>query len=389
MPRILVWGQEGDIMKQALDVFRPRAKELSVSETLIAFSELDVSRLHPIAEGLYQKADEYFSLKDKRKFTAEQFLEFQAQLHEAVAAIYELGELYGNLAEAEFCECGPYYWSLDQLLLEQRLDFFGTCADIQNMFSIGCMLVYLFIYVNAWICEGLEEYIEKGTLLPAHAVCQTQTTLIFDKGTVTEQYEFQRARDYFSYLLLRLAQSGTPLRKCAYCGRLFVPLSKKHTKYCERVQKNGKTCMELGPANRHRKAVAKDPVIETYERVRRRMYKRMERTSEGYGVSAFPLNIREYSDWLEAANAIRQQYLDGKLPAEEAIKKLEPDETKRPTPVEYDIGELDQPRENPVSDKTAWWQEGTAKLLRELKKGQESGELIPEEEIAERFDVNL
>ncbi|MBR6119712.1 MAG: hypothetical protein IKQ04_05270 [Oscillospiraceae bacterium] len=388
MPRMLVWQQEGDTLKQAFDVFGARAKDFSVSETLISFSELDVSRLHPIAEGLYQKADEYFSLKDKRKFTAEQFLEFQAQLHEAVAAIYELGELYGNLAEAEFCECGPYYWSLDQLLLEQRLDFFGTCAAIQNMFSIGCLLVYFFIYVNAWICEGLEEYIEKGTLLPAHAVCEAQITLFFDKGVVTERYEFQRSRDYFSYLLLRFAQSGMPLRKCAYCGKLFVPLSKKHTKYCERIQKNGKTCMELGPANRHRKAVAKDPVLETYDRVKRRMYKRTERTSEGYGVSAFPMSIREYSAWLEAATAVRQQYLDREISAEEAIKKLEPDETKRPTPVEYDIGELDQPRENPVSDKTAWWQEGTAELLRALKKGQESGELIPEEDVVEHFDCN-
>ena len=389
MPRMLVWQQEGDVMKQAFDVFGARAKDFSVSETLIAFSELDVSRLHPIAEGLYQKADEYFSLKDKRKFTAQQFLEFQGQLHEAVAAIYELGELYGNLAEAEFCECGPYYWSLNQLLQEQRDDYFGTCAAIQNMFNIGCMLAYFFIYVNAWLCEGLEAYIEKGTLPPAHAVCEAQITLFFDNGVVTERYEFQRAKDYFSYLLLRLAQSGTPLRKCSYCGRLFVPLSKKHTKYCERVQKNGKTCMELGPANRHRKAVAKDPVLETYDRVKRRMYKRTERTSEGYGVSAFPMSIREYSAWLEAANAVRQQYLDGEMTAEEAIKKLEPDETKRPTPVEYDIGELDQPQENPVSDKTAWWQEGTAKLLRELKKGQESGELIPEEDVVERFDCNL
>ena len=46
------------------------------------------------------------------------------------------------------------------------------------------------------------------------------------------------------------------------------------------------------------------------------------------------------------------------------------------------IEELDQHRENPVSDKTAWWQEGTAKLLQELKKGQESGEPIPEEDVS-------
>lgn len=49
--------------------------------------------------------------------------------------------------------------------------------------------------------------------------------------------------------------------------------------------------------------------------------------------------------------------------------------------MEYDIEELDQPLENPVSDKTAWWQEGTAELLRALKEGQESGEQIPEEDI--------
>ena len=100
------------------------------------------------------------------------------------------------------------------------------------------------------------------------------------------------------------------------------------------------------------------------------------------------MSVREYSAWLEAATAVRQQYLDREISAEEAIKKLEPDETKRPTPVEYDIEELDQPLENPVSDKTTWWQEGTAELLRALKKGQESGELIPEEDAVEHFDCN-
>lgn len=51
--------------------------------------------------------------------------------------------------------------------------------------------------------------------------------------------------------------------------------------------------MELGPANRHRKAVEKYPVVATFDRTLRRMYKRMERTRDAYGVSAFPLNLTE------------------------------------------------------------------------------------------------
>lgn len=124
--------------------------------------------------------------------------------------------------------------------------------------------------------------------------------------------------------------------------------------------------MELGPANRHRKAVEKDPVLETYDRIRRRMYKRMARTRDAYSFGAFPLSVAEYSNWLLLANAVRQLYVDGEITAEEAIKKLEPGETKRPTPVEYDIEEFDQPKENPVSGKAAWWEEGTVNLIRAI-----------------------
>ena len=92
---------------------------------------------------------------------------------------------------------------------------------------------------------------------------------------------------------------------------------------CLQKQPNGRTCRELGPALRHRTEAAKDPVIETFYRVKRRMYKRMERSLDGMCASAKALDLESYFAWLEAAEATRAQYRAGKITKEEALRRFD------------------------------------------------------------------
>ena len=367
MPRMIVWKQDGDIMKQAFEVKSNHAKDFSVSDTLIEFSELDVLRLQPVAEALYQKGMAY--MENPKSVNLGLFMEYQKEVHDAVNTIGEFGELYRNLAEATFCELGSYYWSADTLLSERRLDYYETCTDTQRFISVGSVFVYLFMYTNAFICEGLQELAEKGasalaTMSKAHCICQSQVTLLYDDGALTESFEFDSTQDYFSFLFLQFLNGKKPLRKCACCGRLFVPASGKNTKYCDRVQPNGKTCKQLGPAERHRRAAAADPVIEAFDRTKRKMYKRMERTEASYGVSSFPLDMRSYYEWLYSAEETRKQYLVGEISAEAALKKLEPDKATVQNPLEYIFGKI--PVDDSVAEKVTWWQDETADLLRQM-----------------------
>ena len=72
--------------------------------------------------------------------------------------------------------------------------------------------------------------------------------------------------------------------------------------------------------------VEEDPVIEAFDRAKRRMYKRMERTDLDMADIA-TLSMTEYCNWLATAEDTRAQYRAGMLSQEEALQILEGDNT--------------------------------------------------------------
>ena len=86
---------------------------------------------------------------------------------------------------------------------------------------------------------------------------------------------------YYRFLTVLADDRSRLVRRCEYCGKLFAPVSQNNTKYCDRLHPNGRTCQDLGPAARHRIESGKDPVLETFYRVKRRMSKRAERFLDG------------------------------------------------------------------------------------------------------------
>ena len=61
--------------------------------------------------------------------------------------------------------------------------------------------------------------------------------------------------------------------------------------------------------------------MEEYDRAKQKMYKRYERaTDPNKKVSEKDLTYEEYYDWLEKATQARDDYLAGKLTAEETLK---------------------------------------------------------------------
>ena len=150
------------------------------------------------------------------------------------------------------------------------------------------------------------------------------------------QYFFHTPYDYYRFLIILAGESVQSVCRCAYCGKLFVPSSGNNTKYCDRVQPNGKRCKDLGPSATHRKNARQDPVLETFYRVKRRMYKRMERTMDSMQAPTASLDLDEYFAWLDAAEETRNQYQAGQITKEEALHRLDPEAAavKAPAPVE-------------------------------------------------------
>lgn len=149
------------------------------------------------------------------------------------------------------------------------------------------------------------------------------TQIVTADDGISTRYHFRSAVDYYHFLLLHFVAAKTNVAFCQCCGRYFVPKTKSKTIYCDRILKDDKTCKYWGPILKHR-LEAKDEVIRAFGRVQKKMYKRYERTADGKEKStAKNLSYEEYYIWRDKAVQARDDYLNERITAEEALTIIE------------------------------------------------------------------
>lgn len=115
------------------------------------------------------------------------------------------------------------------------------------------------------------------------------------------------------------------IARCAHCWDYFIPKTKKETLYCDREWDDEKTCKQLGPNAQRRVDRHYDTALELFEVHRKRMGARHERYMQSNQKmdTEFMLGINEYFDWSEMAKQARLDYIDGKISAEEFIRRID------------------------------------------------------------------
>jgi hypothetical protein len=115
------------------------------------------------------------------------------------------------------------------------------------------------------------------------------------------------------------------IARCAHCWNYFLPKTKKETLYCDREWEDEKTCKQLGSIAQRRVDRYYDTALELFEAHRKRMSARHERYMQSNQKinTEFMLGINEYFDWSEIAKQARMDYLDGKISAEEFIRRID------------------------------------------------------------------
>lgn len=137
-------------------------------------------------------------------------------------------------------------------------------------------------------------------------------------------YRFRLMEDYYHFLLLRMVEDKTRVARCECCGRFFIPRTRAATKYCDRVIRDGKSCKQVAPALKHQQQAERDKVINAFDRAKRRMYKRYERALAGNKKhSPRDLSLKDYYAWLDPATQARDDYLAGKITAEQALAVID------------------------------------------------------------------
>ena len=115
------------------------------------------------------------------------------------------------------------------------------------------------------------------------------------------------------------------IARCEYCGDYFIPKTRKQTLYCDRKFGN-RTCKTLGPRTLRRIQETKDNALEIYSTLHHRMEARFDRyynRREEDSFSAYKLDIFQYTEWCDQAREARQQYMEGKITAEELVLKID------------------------------------------------------------------
>lgn len=143
----------------------------------------------------------------------------------------------------------------------------------------------------------------------------------FENGEEIKYLFFDDVENYYAYLIFLFYNRKEMACECELCGRYFIPKTKKKTLYCDRVFKDGKTCKEIGPGIKHKMQIEKDHVLETYEREKGKMYKRMER-AQLFGETPKSISVDEYFTWLDRAKRIKNRYLKEEITAEDALETI-------------------------------------------------------------------
>ena len=139
----------------------------------------------------------------------------------------------------------------------------------------------------------------------------------------TPEYTFRSLAEYYMFLLIHFISSQPNVALCECCGRYFIPKTAKKTIYCDRIIKDEKSCKVWGPILKHKLQAQNKKVVEEFDRAKQKMYKRYERaTDTNKKASPKDLTYLEYYEWLEKATQARDDYLAGKLSAEEALKVI-------------------------------------------------------------------
>lgn len=87
----------------------------------------------------------------------------------------------------------------------------------------------------------------------------------------------------------------------------------------------GKTCKETAPALKHKLEAMKEEVISTFDKEKNKMYKRLERTNDFNSNIEKSLSYSDYYSWLDKATAARNNYIQGDITIEQAIKIIKVD----------------------------------------------------------------
>lgn len=289
-------------------------EDTTIEDEIITFSELDFGPYAEVVDAIIASAK---SLPVGGRVNTVNMNEFKFMMD-------TLDDLVNTLEQES-----PIQGTLTRTVIEDSIPpddgsglfVYNTSRDV---ISILTSVMYLQFEVNE-ILSDLRHGIPIDFEKKYDYLREVEATQLLEiRDGLCVRYYFRSLSDYFFFLLVHFIASRPNVALCKCCGRYFIPKTKRKTLYCDREFKEGTSCKELAPALKHKLDARLKKVIDEFDRAKRRMYKRYERTKDfGEKASNKNLSYNEYYDWLQEATYARNQYLAGKMSEADALKIIQ------------------------------------------------------------------
>jgi len=281
----------------------------TVTDEIISVSELDMKKY-------VENIDRLLAIKTADSFTHKSyknaFNEFYISACSVLEELEDFNILYGSLIRNMIFSNMPadddsaeYYFQTKKNILyglSELIDINWRVKDILEKIYLEKDIDFTFIHKRF-----------------AETSCIHYFTM--DK-IMKEEFYFDSLQNYFTFLMMKFLSSKPNVVLCGYCGRFFIPKTKKETFYCDRIIKNMKTCKQLAPAHKHRLVAKDNAFIQAFDKNKGKMYKRLERTNDSLHETEKSLTLTEYYDWLYEAERVRREFLMGNISEENALKSI-------------------------------------------------------------------
>lgn len=289
-------------------------KKTTVNDEIISFSELNFKNYAEIIELIENMSEESYVEITEGDFgdagiDVDAYSEILQTVHKLIEVLEEENPIHGTL--------------LRTLLEDQIPPDDGSAMYLINSEKkiITCLSSVMELQ---FLINGILYDLRSGTPLDIENKYNIFETAEFTQiqtlgKRITAEYRFRSPIDYYIFLMMRFIAKSPNVALCQCCGRYFIPKTKHKTLYCDRIIRKGKTCKQFAPALKHKRNATEDSVIETFDRTKKKMYKRFERADYSLHLLAHGLTPAQYYDWLNKAEQARDKYLADKLSAEEVL----------------------------------------------------------------------
>lgn len=276
----------------------------TVQEEIIGISELELGGYIEVLDKILEPYP--------TKITSAAFDDIYDTFCSLLESVEDYNILYGTLIRTEVFKDMPsddhneeYYLKAKKNILyglTELTDINYTVNDILKNLSLGKEIDMTYTYTGY-----------------NHADC---THCFYMGKEFREELYFDPLHSYFSFLIMKFLSGKHRVVRCGCCGKFFIPKTKRETLYCDRIVKNGRTCKQVGPAQKHLDSAKKNAVIEAFDRNKKKMYKRYERARDSERKTEKGLTLSEYFRWLDRAERTRSEFLKGEISEEEALEAI-------------------------------------------------------------------